>query len=147
MDNKYLSALGRTEKQFDSLYREAAAEFGLSHCAMWVLYNIANSAEPLSQQDLVDIMMFPKQTINSAVMGLSESGLVTLEPIPNTKNRKRILLTDKGQELAKETVVKLTNAELRAVAAMGEEKMKQFVTLYCEFFDDLKSGFEQEGLL
>ena len=147
MDNKYLSALGRTEKQFDSLYREAAVKFGLSHCAMWVLYNITNSKEPLSQQDLVDIMMFPKQTINSSVTGLAESGLVTLEPIPNTKNRKRILLTDKGQELAKETVVKLTNAELWAVAAMGEEKMKQFVTLYCEFFDDLKSGFEQEGLL
>ena len=39
MKNKeYLAVLAGCEEKYDSLYRGAAAAFGLSDCSMWVLY-------------------------------------------------------------------------------------------------------------
>ncbi|SEH71534.1 DNA-binding transcriptional regulator, MarR family [Ruminococcus flavefaciens] len=145
MENKeYLAALAGCEKKYDSLYRGAAAAFGLSDCSMWVLYYLQSAEEPLSQQDLIELMLFPKQTINSAVAGLAKNGYVTLEMIPNTKNRKRILLTDEGRAFAERTVLRMIHAEERAVSEMSD--IKRFVTLYEEFFKHLHNEFEREGL-
>lgn len=145
MDNKeYLAALAGCEKKYDSLYRGAAAAFGLSDCSMWVLYYLLNADEPLSQQDLIGLMLFPKQTINSAVSGLAKKGYVTLEMIPNTKNRKRILLTDSGKAFAEKTVLRMIKAEERAVSEMSD--IERFVSLYAEFFEHLHNEFEREGL-
>ena len=145
MENKeYLAALAGCEKKYDSLYRGAAAAFGLSDCSMWVLYYLQNAEEPLSQQDLIGLMLFPKQTINSAVSGLVGKGYVTLEMIPNTKNRKRILLTDEGRAIAERTVLRMIQAEERAVSKMSD--IERFVSLYTEFFEHLHDEFGREGL-
>ena len=98
----YLRQLRQQKVFYDQLYRSAAETFELPDSAMWILYHlsIAKPAGEVSQQDLVDLTMLPKQTINSAVSGLVEEGLVELEPIPGTRNRKRILLTSEGEELA-----------------------------------------------
>ena len=145
MENKeYLAVLAGCEKKYDSLYRGAAAAFGLSDCSMWVLYYLQSAEELLSQQDLIGLMLFPKQTINSAVSGLAKKGYVTLEMIPNTKNRKRILLTDSGRAFAKKTVLRMIQAEERAVSEMSD--IERFVALYAEFFAYLHDEFEREGL-
>ena len=145
MENKeYLAALAGCEKKYDSLYRRAAAAFGLSDCSMWVLYYLLNVEDPLSQQDLIGLMLFPKQTINSAVSGLVGKGYVTLEMIPNTKNRKSVLLTDEGRAFAEKTVLRMIQAEERAVSEISD--IDRFVSLYAEFFEHLHDEFEREGL-
>lgn len=63
---EYLTEIGTQEKQFDALYRGAASLFGLPDCSMWVLYYLVSAEGDISQQDLIEKMMFPKQTINSA---------------------------------------------------------------------------------
>ena len=143
---EYLMNIAKQEKQFDALYRNAGALFGLPDCAMWILYFLSTSEDELSQQDLIEKMMFPKQTINSAVTGLAKKGLVELTMIPGTRNRKRITLTDDGKELADATVVKMWQAECRAGESMGKDKMAQYIELYHDFFDCLQSEFVKEGL-
>lgn len=142
-----LRRVAAQEKQFDALYRSVGAQLRLPDCAMWVLYFIVTADQPLSQQELIEKMMFPKQTINSAVMGLVRKGLVELKAVPGTRNRKTILLTEAGKALAEETVMRMYQAELQAVEAMGEEKMERFGKLYLEFFSALQSAFEEEGLI
>ena len=39
--------------------------------------------------------------MDTAIAGLAQKGLVELELIPGTRNKKRILLTDAGRELEK----------------------------------------------
>ena len=149
MDSKsidYLTQLAAREKQFDALYREVSTKFDLSDCAMWVFYFLVSSNEPITQQYLIEKMMFPKQTINSAVMKLSKEGLVQLQIIPGTRNRKTILLTDTGTKLAKATVERMLHAELRAVEAIGDEHMEQFISLYNSFYSHLQQAFQDEGL-
>ena len=146
MANEYLRQMAVQEKRFDAMYREAGAKFGLSDCSMWVLYFLISSGEPISQQDLIEKMMFPKQTINSAVMKLAKDGLVKLFTTPGMGNRKTIALTETGMDLANSTVWRLLKAELRAVKNMGTERAEQFIQLYSELFSAIQEEFIKEGL-
>ena len=143
---QYLMSIGRQEKQFDALYRNAGSLFGLPDCAMWILYFLSSSDQELSQQDLIEKMMFPKQTINSAVTRLSKKDLVELTIIPGTRNKKKITLTKAGQEFAENTVVRMFQAECRAVEQMGAERMAAFMELYHDFFTCLQQEFQRSGL-
>ena len=146
MANEYLRQMAVQEKRFDAMYREAGAKFGLSDCSMWVLYFLISSGEPVSQQDLIEKMMFPKQTINSSVMKLAKDGLVKLFTTPGMGNRKIIALTETGMDLANTTVRRLLKAELRAVKNMGTKRTEQFIKLYSELFSAMQEEFIKEGL-
>lgn len=146
MANEYLRQMAVQEKRFDAMYREAGARFGLPDCSMWVLYFLISSGEPISQQDLIEKMMFPKQTINSAVMRLAKDGLVKLFTAPGMGNRKTIALTETGMDLANTTVRRLLKAELCAVKNMGTERVELFIQLYSELFSAMQEEFIKEGL-
>lgn len=146
-DKDYLTIIGAKEKQFDALYRGAAKVFGLPDCSMWALYYLYLSDEPLTQQDLIGKMMFPKQTINSAVMSMSKNDLVVLEMIPGTRNRKKITLTEKGEDLVKHSVQRMRDAEEKAVEEMGDRKMQQYTKLYEEFYDALERNFRKNNIV
>ena len=135
------------EKRFGALYRQAALQFGLSECAMWVLYFLISSDEPLTQHQLTEKIMFPKQTINSAVSNLARKGYLELQVMPEMRSRKQIVLTPDGEELARSTVRKMRTAEERAVKALRQEKIEQFIALHDAFLNQLYSEFEQKGIV
>lgn len=143
----YLLKINAQEKRFGALYRQAAMTFGLPECAMWVLYFLVSSDKSLTQQELGERMMFPKQTINSAVAGLVQKGWLELQPSPDSRSRKQLLLTPDGKELALNTVKKMRTAEERAVKALGQEKMEQYIALHEEFLAQLQTRFEKEGII
>ena len=143
----YLLEISAQEKRFGALYRQAAVAFDLSECAMWVLYFLISADEPLTQQELTERMMFPKQTINSAVSNLARKGYLELQVMPEMRSRKQIVLTPDGEELARSTVRKMRTAEERAVKAMGEEMMEQYIALHDAFLNQLYSEFEQKGIV
>jgi len=146
-NQEYLSRIAAQEKQYAALYRAVGGQFGLPDCTMWALYYLVSSDEPLTQQDLIEKMMFPKQTINSAVMNLVKSRYVELQIVPGTRNRKTILLTETGRQLSENTVKRMYTAELRAVQTMGERNMERFSELYSAFFSALQNEFTKEGLV
>ena len=67
---------------------------------MWILYYLAMEETPLTQHELIDRMMFSKQTIHSAVSWLVKKGWGHLETIPSARNSKHIQLTDAGRQAA-----------------------------------------------
>ena len=139
----YLLEINAQEKRFGALYRQAAVTFGLPECAMWVLYFLISTDEPLTQQELTERMMFPKQTINSAVSSLSQKGYLELRTIPEMRLRKQIVLTNDGKELARSTVRKMRMAEEQAVKTMGQEKMEQYIALHDEFLEQICTELER----
>ena len=144
---EYLSEMNAQEKRFGALYRQAALQFGLSECAMWVLYFLISSDEPLTQHQLTEKIMFPKQTINSAVSNLARKGYLELQVMPEMRSRKQIVLTPDGEELARSTVRKMRTAEEQAVKALRQEKIEQFIALHDAFLNQLYSEFEQKGIV
>ncbi len=143
----YLLEINAQEKRFGALYRQAAVRFGLSECAMWVLYFLISTNKPLTQQELTEQMMFPKQTINSAVSNLAKKGYLELQIIPEMRSRKQIFLSSEGKKLAEQTVKKMCIAEERAVKAMGAKRMELYIALHDVFLNHLYSEFEQSKII
>ena len=114
---------------------------------MGFILSVYISDEPLSQQDLIEKMMFPKQTINSAVKNMAKAGLVELEMIPGTRNKKKILLTQNGEDVVNRSVRRMRNAEEMAVKELGKRKMQQYTKLYEEFYDALERNFKEDDII
>ena len=80
------------------------------------------------------------------MMKLAKDGLVKLFTTPGMGNRKIIVLTETGMDLANTTVRRLLKAELRALKNMGTERVEQFIQLYSELFSAMQEEFIKEGL-
>ncbi len=125
----YIKQLDRTMKEYDSIYHNAAVKYGLSDSAMWILFVVSDAGKAYTQQDLCRECWFPKQTINTALNNLIKDGCAELEAIPGTRNRKRIILTDKGRELAENTVERLKKAEHAAFRRFTDEELNGYLDM------------------
>ena len=100
METDFIKQLSVQEKEFSSLYRVMAKNFGLSESSVWVCYFLLVNSGDITQQDLVEQMMFPKQTIHSSVKKLSADQYVRVTPLPSSRKSKKLSLTEKGKTLA-----------------------------------------------
>ncbi len=62
-----LSEFNSALKENDDIYRGLSKFYGLSECALWILYTLRVSETPVTQSDICDVMFQPKQTVNSAL--------------------------------------------------------------------------------
>ena len=125
----YIEQVEQQRKEQDFVYHNAAVKFGLSDTAMWVLYHVYASKDAVTQQELCRQCFFAKQTVNTAITGLSANGYVTLEVIAGTRNHKKILLTEKGTALAQNTIAPLMEAEARAYSVLSREELDAYLAM------------------
>lgn len=137
----YLLEYNTIFKENDVIYRRMAAQFGLSDSAFWILYCLRESATPLTQKQLCESIYMSKQTINSALKSLERNGFITLATGKDRRS-KFLVLTEAGQELAARTVDLVIEQEQLAIASMGQESMKQFLSLFRIYTDALKQHFQ-----
>lgn len=137
----YLLEYNTIFKENDVSYRRMAAQFGLSDSAFWTLYCLRESATPLTQKQLCESIYMSKQTINSALKSLERNGFITLTTGKDRRS-KFLVLTEDGQELATRTVDLVIEQEQLAIASMGQESMKQFLSLFRIYTDALKQHFQ-----
>ena len=135
--------MGKQENLFDALYRRVASSFGLSTCEMWIYYFLLIAPGEVTQQTVSSQMMFPKQTVNSAVMKLAKKGMLKLESGSDNRKRKTICLTREGSDFAQKTVQRLLEAEFDAVKIFGSEKLIALSKLREEYFGILEDVFEK----
>ncbi len=143
MDEKLrnqMQTLDRLYKESDRIYNDYAAHFGMNNTAFWVLYTLSHVDEPVTQNDLCKEWFLPAQTINSAVSGLVKDGLVRLEPIPGTKNRKSIVLTEAGRELCGRTISTVDEIERAAMLDFTEEERELYLSLFRRHLENLKKA-------
>ena len=141
-----LKRMGREDNRYDALYRRVYASFGLSPCATWVFYFLLAAKNGLAQHELAELMMFPKQTVNSAVAQLAKDGMVEFAAIDGTRKAKNVRLTATGRDFANQTVNRLLQAEIRATRKFGVMKMDALSDLRAEYLDLLKAEFERDFL-
>ena len=135
------------EKEFSSLYRVMAKNFGLSESRVWVCYFLLVNSGDITQQDLVEQMMFPKQTIHSSVKKLSADQYARVTPLPSSRKSKKLSLTEKGKTYIEMTVAKMVEAEKEAIRAMGQEDMQKYVELQGKYLTLVKNEFTKAELL
>ena len=134
-----LQTLNRLYKESDHIYSRLASKLGMTDTAFWVLYAIVHSEEPLTQNDLCGDFFFPVQTIHSAINNLRKDGLLELQVIPGTKNRKAILLTEKGKAFATDTISQADEIEKHAFLRFTEEEREIYLSLFRRHIEYLKS--------
>lgn len=96
----FIRRIEQQQKEQDHIYHNTAVRYGLSDTDMWILYSVYTAPGTVTQQELCRQCFFPKQTVNTAIARFCKNGYASLEAIPGTRNQKKILLTDKGTELA-----------------------------------------------
>lgn len=109
-----LQTLNRLYKESDHIYSRLAAKLGMTDTTFWVLYAVAHSEEPMTQNDLCNDFFFPVQTIHSVINNLRKDELLELQVIPGTRNRKAIILTEKGKLFVANTINKADEIEKNA---------------------------------
>lgn len=113
-------ALTQLSKQLDKLYHRYGTCCGLSDPAIWVLYSLYEEEEKTyTQNDLVSMWFYPKQTVNYTVNSLVQNGWIYLEQLPGGRNRKAIRLTPEGEEICREKILPLMLAEEQSLARMS----------------------------
>lgn len=140
----FIEQIEQIQKEQESIYHHAAVRFGISDTVMWILYNIYESKEIYTQQELCKKCFWPKQTVNTAVANLVKNGYVRLEMIPGTRNQKKILLTQAGSELAQNTTEYVKAAELRAYGKLSKEELRMLLNVNQKLTSYLREEMEKE---
>lgn len=134
-----LQVFNRLYKESDHIYSSLASKLGMTDTTFWVLYAIVHSEQALTQNDLCSDFFFPVQTIHSAINNLRGDGLVELQVIPGTRNRKTILLTEKGKDFVADTINKADEIVKNAFLCFNEEEREQYLSLFKRHIEYLKS--------
>ena len=134
-----LQVLNRLYKESDHIYSKLASKLGMTDTTFWVLYAVAHSEEPMTQNDLCNDFFFPVQTIHSAMNNLRKDGLLELQVIPGTRNRKAIILTEKGKTFVADTISKADEIEKNALLSFTEEERELYLSLFRRHIDYLKN--------
>ena len=121
---EYIKLIEKQRKEEDSVYHSAAVLSEPDSC--------------VTQQDLCRQGSFPKQTVNTAISNMVKNGYVTLEPIPGSRNQKRIVLTDAGRELTEITVDNLRKAEEKAYGTLTVDELETYLAMTKRLTDSLK---------
>lgn len=134
-----LQILNRLYKESDHIYSRLASKLRMTDTTFWILYAFAHSVQPMTQNDLCNDFFLPVQTINSAMNNLKKDGLLELQVIPGTRNRKAILLTEKGKNFVESTINKADEIEKNAFLRFNETEREQYLSLFRRHIDYLKS--------
>ncbi len=104
---------------------------------------ICESEKSYSQNDLCNEWFYSKQTINSAIANLVKSGYVVLVPVPNSRNRKIIELTEEGKKFCDKSVNLIIHAERQSFVGFSNEEREQCLFLYQKNISLLRASFEK----
>lgn len=141
--SEFISKIEQQRKEQDSIYHSVAVKYGLSDTAMWVLYMVSETDSLYTQQELCRQCFYAKQTVNTAITNLVKNGYVALEVIPGTRNQKKIILTDKGKELAQSTTDLLRQAENNAYAKLSMEELEAYLEMTTRLTASLREEFDK----
>lgn len=119
-----LMAYNKETKKLDDLYRSAAKTCGMAECAFWILYTLRVEEKSFTQAEICEFLVEPKQTVNSALKKLVAEGYLALSA--GTDQRSKLA---KGEQLARERVDRIPEAEAAALRAMSPDDRAAFLRL------------------
>ena len=138
--SKKMLELNEIMKETDDLYRNLAKKFRMSDCMIWILYILREDDRSVTQSDICNMMYMPKQTVNSSLKKMEAEGYIELLNI-NDKRSKQVCLTEKGVDLANNTVDIIISKENNALSKMDKEEQALFINLFKKYKDLLKESF------
>lgn len=122
--------------QFDKIYYDLAKRHGESYFGMWVLEEIGDRPEGVTQKQLCDILYSPKQTVNSVVASFVRRGLVETKPNSSDGRSKLHVLTAAGGESSMRFAV----MGIYSLNGVSREELDQVRRVLCSIADRCTQG-------
>lgn len=142
-DKISINDLSRLYNASDELYHRLAVYYGMADSNLWVLYSLYLSEHACTPMELAKTWSLPKQTVHSALKALEKNGYICMQPSPDNKKNRLVLLTEAGRQLAERVTVPVVAAERRAFACLTEEEQQQLIYLMTKHYDLLEREMEQ----
>ena len=120
---QFITQVNQTYKEEDELYRRLARYSGLSEAALWILYTVELASGPVTQAEVCGYLSLSKQTINSALKQLEQTGHIRLTGGPGRK--KYLQLTETGRR----AIGPVLELEERAFLGLTEEERASLLAL------------------
>lgn len=127
---KQMIEINRLCNESDEIYHNIAQSYGLTDSVYWILYILYNYDEPISQVDLCSSWSYSKQTVNTSIAALQKKEWITLEVIPNTRNKKRIVLTESGKQFCEKAIGETREIERTAFLGISEDERELFISVF-----------------
>lgn len=143
----YAALLNQCDKELDGLYHSYAVRHGLSDAALWILYAVYDARSAITQADICNCWFFSRQTINTALKGLEQQGLLELISLTGNRKCKQVRFTEKGRDTAEQILTPLLRAENRVFASMTDEENRVFAQLSQKRCALLREFIETESCL
>lgn len=106
-------------KEIDRTYHEMARRSGLSDCAFWIMYGVAEADGSIRQTSMSKDWQYSRQTVASAVRQLEGRELITVSLDEGSQRDKRITLTEAGERFVVRYVNPAMMAEQEALEQLG----------------------------
>ncbi|MCM1082243.1 MAG: MarR family transcriptional regulator [Clostridium sp.] len=127
---KQMIEMNQLCNESDEIYHNIARSYGLTDSIYWILYILYNYDEPVSQVDLCDKWSYSKQTVNTSITAMLKKDWITLEVIPNTRNRKHIVLTEAGKQFCEKVIGETEEIEQTAFSEIPEDERELFISVF-----------------
>lgn len=127
--------------EIDALYHQASLKLGISDSVSIVLYMVYGAEGSCPLREIYKKSGVSKQTVNSAIRKLEADEILYLTQ--RSGREKRVILTDKGNAFAKETIGKLYEAEMRLFLTWPEEELKSYLRLTEKHIQGLREQIER----
>ena len=137
-----LSELFNIFNETDKAYNELASKVGLSYNQMVILYYL-QSHNNVTQKNIVDDMLIPKQTINTILNNWINAGYIFFENELSKKN-KVILLTELGKKELAPKITYVMDKEAIILKRLGEEA-NSLVSSNLNYLKIMKEVIKNEG--
>lgn len=132
-------------KDTDKIYHNFAKSYGLSDCAFWILYLLRETDTQYTQAEICNMLSLPRQTVNSALKNLQSEGYISLTPVENNKKSKILVLTEKGEVLAKNSADMVLKAEIKVLRQFSENELQLFLSLSEKYAVLLRKEYEENS--
>ncbi|MCM1179744.1 MAG: MarR family transcriptional regulator [Clostridium sp.] len=141
---KQMIEMNQLCNETDEIYHNIARSYGLTDSIYWILYILYNDDEPVSQVDLCNNWSYSKQTVNTSIAALLKKEWITLEVIPNTRNRKRIVLTKAGKQFCEKAIGETQEIEHTAFSRISGEERELFISVFHKLNQFMQEEYEKK---
>lgn len=136
VEENILSLLLNTYYQVDnelqiSLEKKGWQQF--THSQSMIFLNMAEGRD--RTVDIAKHMGVTKQAVSRTISELVEIGLILLEPDPNDKRAKRLILSPKGAVITQDATKSLSTLEKNLSKKLGEKEAEQLKRLLKALLD------------
>ena len=114
--------------KINGLFEGITKALGLNFTAVLVLEILYNSEASVTQKDLRERLVVPKQYINYIIKSLRTQGVIKLQENED-RRAKQIIFTDRGKEYAETIINSVHDIEIKAWDGFSDEDVLAFACI------------------